>query len=68
MLEKQDQMISLQHETVDEIRGLRTDTVSFYKEFSEIKRDLTQSRQLSAMQEYGYNPLVTHPHATHKAF
>jgi len=33
MLEKQDQMISLQHETVDEIRGLRTDTVSFYKNF-----------------------------------
>jgi len=38
---KQDEMISLQHETVEEIKGLRNDSASYFEiEFSEIKRRL----------------------------
>lgn len=41
MLGKQDGMISLQHDTVVEIKGLRKDSESYFeKEFSEIKRKL----------------------------
>ena len=41
MLDKQDQMIHLQQDTVDEVKGLRRDSASYLeKEFSEIKKKL----------------------------
>lgn len=40
-LKKQDQMLHLQHDTVDEIRGLRSDSGNYLeREFTEIKQKL----------------------------